>query len=92
MSLAEDLQRKSNEATTVKRCKLGELIESLDPETGDALTLYIEKARADKALPVHERVFTAAWLEQTLRTWKHNIGRTVLSEHINERCSCDVGK
>lgn len=92
MALVDDLLRKHGEGSLPKRCKLGELIEALDPATSEALVLYVEKAREDKSLQVHKRAFTAAWLEQSLSSWGHEIGRTVISEHINERCSCDISQ
>lgn len=73
-------------------CVLGKILDSVgkaEPATRDLLDLAISEARREKALPQHQRIWTAAFLRATLNKNGYKISGTSVKDHINQECSCD---
>jgi hypothetical protein len=87
MALADDIYNTIYAEGESKRCKLFSI--GLSDTEMDAVLLYVEKIREDKALDQPQRWFTVAGLRRLLHANGHPIGKTVLSEHIRKVCTCE---
>ena len=90
MSIHDAVTARLAQAEGVKpRCKLGVLIDGLEPADQDALeyaiTLVRDAARTDP-------LFTIAWLVSMLQENGHAVGKTTISEHVRRVCACDSGQ
>lgn len=80
MSLHDDLAALKAAKAQPKRCKLGAEIDRMSPEDRDAIRYAITQVG---------QMFNLAEIHELLNKNGFAMGRTVVSDHINERCSCD---
>lgn len=90
MSLAADIQEKTDEAARPRVCKIGHLLVSLETEDSNALRAAISSVREDRTKKQCDRIFSIQWLTDVLTNNGHFVGKTVVSEHIRESCACDI--
>ena len=89
MGLSEDIQQRALEASSLMRCKMGRLLDSL-PEVDRASVLYaLSMIEEESSRPVDARVFTVKWLTSILNSNGHSIGRTVIHDHLRKDCACE---
>lgn len=91
MSIREALNKR-RDLPTVKRCKLGTLLDDLsdeNPDEYDALLTAIMLVRDARKRSRTDDVFTIKWLHDVIDDNGYVVGKTVVSDHVREVCACD---
>ena len=90
MGIADDVA-KQREVHKAARCKVGQVIDSLDEgEDRSALVYAVARARTEAELPQNQRVFTASFIHRMLNNNGYSIGVTTVKDHLARKCACDA--
>lgn len=94
MPLWDDLTYRVDEAKHANRtrCRFGKIIDSLPDEEREALAAALDMYANEKDVPIHLRMFTAAWFTTTFNSNGYPVGKTAVGEHLKGACSCDTSK
>jgi hypothetical protein len=91
VSIQDAVHERLAQKNDPRLCKLGVLTAALPAAEADALSYAVNAVRVEREgeVPPHQSLFTVTWLADVLKTNGHDIGKTVVSDHVRKVCVCE---